>query len=159
LERYWDVFPAIRSKLFESAGRAGYLRLKVPVQEIKSTILAHEEFKAFDKAVTGLFSKWRTESVERLMAVAKGEKPKVLIEVLSEELLATFSKSKLVDPYDVYQHLMDYWATTMQDDVYLIAHAGWIEAAKPREVLPVKGKDGKNSWPEEHDFCLSKRRF
>src|SRR6266513_4133177 len=32
---------------------------------------------------------------------------------------------KLVDPYDVYQHLMDYWAETMQDDVYLLVLEGW----------------------------------
>jgi type I restriction enzyme M protein len=31
----------------------------------------------------------------------------------------------LVNAYDVYQHLMDYWAETMQDDCYLIADAGW----------------------------------
>jgi type I restriction enzyme M protein len=29
------------------------------------------------------------------------------------------------NPYDVYQHLMDYWAETMQDDVYQIALDGW----------------------------------
>ena len=27
--------------------------------------------------------------------------------------------------YDVYQHLMDYWAAEMQDDVYAIAQDGW----------------------------------
>jgi len=48
-----------------------------------------------------------------------------LIESLSEDLLETFQKSRLLDPYDVYQHLMDYWAETMQDDVYLLVQDGW----------------------------------
>jgi len=30
---------------------------------------------------------------------------------------------------------MDYWDEIMQDDVYLIAADGWVEAAKPREVI------------------------
>ena len=49
-----------------------------------------------------------------------GDKPKALIETLSEDLLETFRQARLLDPYDVYQHLMDYWAETMQDDVYMI---------------------------------------
>jgi type I restriction enzyme M protein len=44
---------------------------------------------------------------------------------VSEDLLDTFQKEKLLDPYDVYQHLMDYWAETMQDDVYLLVQEGW----------------------------------
>ncbi len=31
----------------------------------------------------------------------------------------------MLDAYDVYQHLMDYWAGTMQDDCYLLVHDGW----------------------------------
>ena len=34
-------------------------------------------------------------------------------------------QAPLLDPYDVYQHLMDYWAETMQDDALLIAQDGW----------------------------------
>ena len=53
-----------------------------------------------------------------------GGKPKELFEMLSEDLLKTFQEAPLVDPYDVYQHLMDYWAETMQDDVYQIVVEG-----------------------------------
>lgn len=40
----------------------------------------------------------------------------------------------------IYQHLMDYWAETMQDDWYLIVADGWKAGAKPREIQQVKGK-------------------
>ena len=159
LERYWKVFSAIRSKLFESAGRPGYLQLKVPVGEIRSSILDHEEFKTFNDTVTALFSQWRTNSAKRLMVISNGDKPKALIEALSEELLATFSKARLVDPYDVYQHLMDYWATTMQDDVYIISLDGWVDGARVRQLMPTKNKDGKTLWGETHDFKMGKQRF
>ena len=42
------------------------------------------------------------------------------VETLSEDLLDTFRAARLLDTYDVYQHLMGYWAETMQDDVYMI---------------------------------------
>jgi type I restriction enzyme M protein len=51
--------------------------------------------------------------------------PKALIESLSEELLETFRAARLLNPYDVYQHLMDYWTETMQDDLYLLVEEGW----------------------------------
>lgn len=79
--------------------------------------------------------------------------PKALIETLSEDLLATFEKARLLDPYDVYQHLMDYWAETMQDDVYLISGDGWREAAKPR--LIVENKDKR----EKPDFTVGKLKL
>jgi type I restriction enzyme M protein len=40
-------------------------------------------------------------------------------------LLDTFQTARLLDPNDVYQHLMDYWVETMQDDVYLLVQDGW----------------------------------
>jgi type I restriction enzyme M protein len=65
----------------------------------------------------------------------------------------------LLDAYDVYQHLMDYWTSTMQDDCYLIAADGWKAGAQPREIRQVKNKDGKLAWPESHDYKKGKRRF
>jgi type I restriction enzyme M protein len=30
-----------------------------------------------------------------------------------------------VDPYTMYQHLMDYWNSTLKDDVYMLVEDGW----------------------------------
>jgi type I restriction enzyme R subunit len=49
--------------------------------------------------------------------------PKALIEAIAEDLLASFREAPLLDANEVYQHLMNYWAETMQDDAYLIAAA------------------------------------
>src|SRR6478672_8341836 len=54
---------------------------------------------------------------------------------------------------------MDYWAETMQDDCYLIAADGWVKGAQPREIVQVKNKDNKLTWPEPHDYLKGKRRF
>jgi type I restriction enzyme M protein len=155
LDRYWKVVPAVRPLLFESAGRAGYSRLKLPAGEIKATIFGHAEFAAFNASVTALFARWKEANAPRLNAIKVGDHPKALIETLSEELLAIFGKARLIDPYDVYQHLMDYWAATMQDDVYLIAHTGWLEAAKPRLIVETKEQNSK----EAPDFTVGKQKF
>ena len=133
LDAYWQVLPSVRSMLFESAGRPGYARLKLPISEVKSAILGHAEFGAFQKNATQHFHDWRTDAAKRLAAFDKDGHPKALIEVLAEELLATFRAVPLLDAYDIYQHLMDYWAETMQDDAYLIAADGW--AAKTQRIV------------------------
>jgi type I restriction enzyme M protein len=155
LDRYWQVIPTVRPLLFESAGRPGYSRLKVQASDIKSAILAHAEFAAFNNSVTTLFDKWKKANSPRLKLIKPGDKPKALIEMLSEEVLAAFGKARLIDPYDVYQHLMDYWETTMQDDVYLIAQAGSVEAAKPRLLFANKEQKSK----KQADFTVGKQKF
>ncbi|OFX75332.1 MAG: hypothetical protein A2X12_09285 [Bacteroidetes bacterium GWE2_29_8] len=44
---------------------------------------------------------------------------------MSEDLLKTYTNKDLLDKYDIYQHLMNFWAETMQDDCYIIAAEGW----------------------------------
>jgi type I restriction enzyme M protein len=153
LERYWKVFPGVREALFKRAGRPGYSELKVAAADIKTTIFGHAEFTAWSTQTKKLFGKWRAETKPRLAGIKKGDKPKVLIETLAEELLATFQKAKLLDAYDIYQHLMDYWAEAMQDDVYLIVSDGWREAAKPRQMV-----DDKKS-KDKPDFVVGKQKF
>ena len=53
---------------------------------------------------------------------------------------------------------MDYWDAVMQDDVYLIAAAGWAEAAKPRGIIEDKEKKIKETADltidEERDILM-----
>ena len=48
LDRYWQVFPAVRATLFDPADRPGYSQLKVAAGEIKAAIFGHAEFTAFN---------------------------------------------------------------------------------------------------------------
>jgi len=52
----------------------------------------------------------------------------------------------LIDKYAVYQHLMDYWATTMQDDFYLIAADGWKAETYRLIETNKKGKEVDKGW-------------
>ena len=159
LGAYWKVLPSVRGVLFESGGRPGYARLKSPLAAVKPAILGHAEFAAFQQKATKGFADWRKATTPRLTGFDKDGHPKALSETIAEDLLAAFRQSPLLDAYDVYQHLMDYWAETMQDDAYLIAADGWAKGAQPREIVQVKDKNKKLVWPESHDYLKGKRRF
>lgn len=159
LADYWQVIPAVQATLFQPADRPGYNYLRLPIAEVKSAILEHAEFTAFNAAVTKLFEQWRETTVPRLKGFDRDDRPKELIETISEDLLATMRSASLLDSYDVYQHLMDYWAETMQDDCYILTADGWMKGVLPREIIQIKGKDNKLVWPEPHDYLKGKRRF
>lgn len=144
LSRYWAVCPQLRAALFKP-WRPGYLDLAVASAAIKPTIHQHPEFQVFTAAMNAHFDQWRASAVKSLKSLDKGSfQPKDLIHG-AEGLLDHYehqpTAEKLIDPYAVYQHLMDYWAETMQDDAYLIAEDGW--KATPYRVLETKkNKDG-----------------
>ena len=143
LDRYWAVCPKLRSALFRPH-RPGYLDLTVAPDAIKSTIQQHPEFQAFTKAMNTHFEVWRDAAAKRLKLLEKGFHAKNLVhgaEGLLKHYESQPTAQPLIDPYAVYQHLMDYWADTLQDDAYLIAEDGW--KAEPYRVLETKkNKDG-----------------
>jgi type I restriction enzyme M protein len=155
LAEYWTVLPTVRAALFKSAGRPGYSVLKLAVADVKPAILGHAEFIAFNEFVTKLFAKWKKAAVPKLKGFAKDGHPKALIENIAEELLASFKTAPLLDAYDVYQHLMDYWGSTMQDDCYLVAADGWLQAAQPRLVVEDKAQKTK----AKQDFTICKKKY
>ena len=138
LQAYWAKMPALRAALFESAGRAGYLQLKLPQIEVKPAILQHPEFKALQTTVTQLHAEWETAMRATLTGFDAGGHPKQFIHDVSESLLGAYAKAPLLDAYAIYQHLMDYWAQTLQDDAYLLAADGW--KAVPTVATDKKGK-------------------
>jgi type I restriction enzyme M protein len=148
----WQQFPGVRAILFKSAGRSGYVRLKLPQPEVKPAILDHPEFHVFQQKVTKLFAKWRKALTPRLRGFGKNDHPKALVETVSETLLAAFQAAPLLDAYDVYQHLMDYWAETMQDDCYLIAADGWV-AKTQRVIEEVKNGKKKGEMKDKGWAC------
>jgi type I restriction enzyme M protein len=155
LKNYWEVFPEVRAALFKKGDRPGYSQLRVLATEVNKTIFSHEKFTAFNTSATKLFESWSSQNSTRLKAFGKDGQPKALIQTIAEELLSTFEKTRLLDPYDIYQHLMDYWAETMQDDCYLIAADGWPKAAQPRLIVEDKAKKNKT----KPDFILGKKKY
>jgi type I restriction enzyme M protein len=145
LGSYWKVCPKLRSVLFR-ANRPGYVDLAVEKSAIKSTIYDHSEFTTFIAGMNAHFNVWRDKTAKTLKALQPGCHPKEVIARLSESLLAHYADKPLIDPYDIYQHLMDYWARTMQDDCYLIAADGWKAETYRIIETDKKGKEKDKGW-------------
>ena len=154
LERFWQVFPSLRKILFEPL-RKGYVRTTIPAKDVKQAIQQHPEYQAFAGRILKIYQKWEQAHFKRLNGLANGIDPKTLILELSEDLLARFTKAELLDKYDIYQHLMDYWAEVMQDDVYVIAQDGWQAGNVMRQLVEEKGEKLK----ETPDLTINKKKY
>ena len=149
---YWQVFPNLKAKLF-AFERESYSRALVEATQVKNTILQDVEFIAFAERTLQPFKVWSEQA--NLVAIAKGDHPKGIIRKLSESLLIAYQSSELVDKYDIYQILMDYWADTMQDDIYLLVQEDWQIANKIRLLVAKKGEKLK----ENPDLVIDKAKY
>ncbi len=143
MQNFWEVCPNLKSALFAQAKRsANYLSLLVAKDDIKKTIFEHPEFTSYITDMNQVFRKWEKETSIILKALQPGFHPKEVIFKISESLLANYQGRALIDKYDVYQHLMNFWIDVMQDDCYLLAADGW-KAETYRIIEEKKNKSGK----------------
>ena len=155
LDTYWAVFPELRSTLFQSNGRTGYSEVRVQSSQVQRTILSHNEFRSYQAFVGTVFEALRDTHEPLLWGIDESAQPKAIIQEISENLLTRFKEVPLLDSYDVYQRLLDYWEEVMQDDVYLIVANGWTRAAKPRNIINDKEKNIK----ETSDLTVDSRKY
>ncbi|MEN8129150.1 MAG: type I restriction-modification system subunit M [Pseudomonadota bacterium] len=147
LQNYWEVLPILKSALFSQANRSDqYVSLQVDKDDIKQTIYQHPEFVQYMDEMNQVFNGWQTRTTTELKALEPGFHPKAVIHDISEALLTTYASKALIDRYDVYQHLMNYWSEVMQDDCYLIAADGW--QAQTYRIIETnkKGKQVDKGW-------------
>lgn len=155
LGHFWQVFPNLRADLFAPGTRKGYSNALVKAGEVKQTILDHPEFKAFAEKTLGRYSAWRAAHDDCLNGLEKGSHPGHLIHDISEDLLARFCNADLLDKYDIYQILMEYWAETMQDDIYVISQDGWKAGNVLRLLVAKKGEKLR----ETPDLVIGKKKY
>ncbi len=145
LQRYWDICPELRQIIFKD-NRPGYLDLAVDKTAIKYTIYEHPEFAAFISGMNEHFAVWRKRASAMLRELQADNHPKEVVTRLSEDLLAHYAGRLLINQYEVYQRLMDYWETTMQDDCYIIAADGWKAQTYRITEKDKKGKEKDKGW-------------
>lgn len=143
MNRFWEVYPGIRDTLFEPL-RKGYLQLKVDKYAINETVFAHPEFGRYSTKLSELFEVWKSANYEAMKAIDENTRPKEFIVKIAEDLLDRYRGKELIDPYDIFQHLMNYWFDTMRDDVYMIVEDGWT--ATLELVRNSKGKIKKGEF-------------
>ena len=155
LSSYWEVIPSVRSRLFASGDRAGYLTPAAGNGELRAVILENEEFGAFKERVLGTLEAWEADHRVELAEFSEGVLPREVARKLGEDILESFRRLPLLNEYDVYQRFMDYWSEVLQDDLYLIASEGWLGAAQPRPAIDDKAKKIK----ESPDLVVAKAKY
>lgn len=143
LSNYWAVYPTLKNALFKPNNRPNYVDLCVAKEEIKNTIFLHQEFIAFGQEMNTIFEQWKAQTVEYLKSLDKGLHPKQEIGFISENLLKQYTDRQLTDKYAMYQHLMDYWFETMQDDLYELAADGWSAGNEIKRLMKTTKKGDK----------------
>ena len=151
LNQYWEQFPNLKEKLFSKL-RDGFYKLNIDKDEVRKTIYNDEQFASYSKKVDKAFSKWKAFADEKLRAMNKNVKPKELIIELSNKLISEFEMVELIDKYDVYEVLLEYWQEVMLDDTSLIcSDNGWNEAKETELEFakPKKAKEGEEKKPKK----------
>lgn len=126
--------------------RKGYVQLKGEASDVAVNLESDPVTEKESNVYLSEIVSWIHYFSSRGYEVKVGDNPKDLIKIWSDRLMCQMQglEVSLVNAYAPYEHLMNYWAETLQDDCYLISRDGW----KVELLLPAK----KNvSW--EDYFC------
>lgn len=153
LQDYWDAFPQLRNQIF-APNRPGYSDLAIDVNAVQQAIFDAPGFHKLCDEATGIVEDWFSTHRDTLADITAYTKPNELITTISEDLLARFKSTPLLDEYDVYEQLMTYWHDTVHDDVHLLMADGWLNAAKPRKTI----EDKERKLSETPDLVVGSGR-
>lgn len=125
LQTYWDACPSLKSVLLRPS-KNGYYEFRPSKNEFRSVISDNADIQKQKSELYANINNWFNYWTPQFQQFAPSTfKPKEVIEEMGNTMLLYCSESKLVDNYDVYDQLMNYWLSTMQDDFYLICADGW----------------------------------
>ncbi len=151
LDKYWQAFPTLRKTLLKKGSRGGYLDFLNATTEINKLIHANPEVITFKSDVIKEFEVWKKSAIKSLEGIDKDTRPKIFVRDISEKILDCFKPTNLVDEYAIYQGFMQYWDSTMKDDLYLIVENGWVESSRPYKM--------ESKSKESIDFQIKKDKF
>lgn len=127
LKRLWDISPALKREIFTCVDEAhDVYNLALPSGEIEgvigqdASILAEKQ-----KETDAIFTQWRDSVKDVLLGIESATNPKELIRTIAVMLLNAYESARLLDNYDVYDCLLNYWNAKLQDDVYAIKASGY----------------------------------
>jgi type I restriction enzyme M protein len=141
LEKLWTVAPELKSVLFSTIDTEHSIyKQAVASDDIEETIYQNAAIVSEkERELVVTFSSWRDEVQEILLSITAYTNPKALIRNISGKILAAYNGSRLLDKYDVYDCLLNYWNEKLQDDVYAIKVSGY-EAGREIEYEYAKKK-------------------
>jgi len=151
LNKYWEQFSQLKAKLF-SKFRDGFYKLNIDKEDVRKTVYADQQFSSYAQKIDNAFTKWKNYADKKLYEMTEETNPKELIVELSEQLIKDFENVELLDKYDVYEVIMEYWQEIMYDDTSIVcSENGWQEAKEIEKEFakPKKTKEGEEEKPKK----------
>ncbi|MBR1811728.1 MAG: N-6 DNA methylase [Clostridia bacterium] len=127
LKRLWDISPALKQEIFTCVDEAhDVYNLALPSSQIEGVIGQDTNILAEkQKETDAIFAQWRDSVKDILFGIESETNPKELIRAIAVMLLKAYESARLLDNYDVYDCLLNYWNAKLQDDVYAIKASGY----------------------------------
>lgn len=127
LKRLWDISPALKQEIFTCVDEAhDVYNLALASGEIEGVIGQDASILAEKQNETDvIFAQWRDSVKDILLGIKSETNPKELIRTIAVMLLKAYESARLLDNYDVYDCLLNYWNAKLQDDVYAIKASGY----------------------------------
>jgi type I restriction enzyme M protein len=149
IERLWRISPELKEEIFICIdGKEKLYKLTKCSDEIERTISEDKNIineKENESVI--LFKAWKDKVKDILLNINLDTNPKELIREIGIEILNDFEAAKLLDNYDIYDFLLNYWNEKLQDDVYIIKTNGY-ESGREIEYVYAQ-KKAKDEFGEE----------
>lgn len=150
MKHIWEACSSLKDKIFKLEEN-NYYSITAEFDDLNSILANDESFAKQKNAYEKLITDWIKDVKDNvMMKYGQNSNPKEFIEKISSSLLKSAKKDvKLIEPYNVYQILMNQWAEFMQDDCYMVRNDGWTVNRPTPPMVTKKNKDTKESTLEE----------
>ena len=154
LKKLWSIAPALKQEIFTCIDEVHNIyTLALASGEIEGVISQDESILAEKQHETKvIFEQWKAEVKDILLGIDADTNPKELIRMIAAMLRVAYERARLLDNYDVYDCLLNYWNAKLQDDVYAIKAGGYAVAREiDYEYAKKKQKDESGETVEVDD--------
>lgn len=160
LSKLWKISPKLKNKLFqEIEHRPDFKSMTCHVSEIEGILNSDTNLSIeINNEEKILFEQWKNKVEPCFKGIDKNTNPKQMIREISVWLLQDYSEAVIVDQYDVYDILLNYWNEKLQDDIYVILNMGYA-AAREIEYTYKQKKEKKNGVEQMVDDKTKLKSF
>lgn len=147
LAALWQVAPNLKQRLFTQQDSGRFVLLLTP-DKLATRITGDEMLIAQETVeVSDMLASWAEACAKpALLGVNRDTHPRLMIREVGEELLDHYADAKVLDPYDVFDVVMNYWNARLQDDVYIIKASGFLAGREVEyDYKQKKTEDGQTT--------------
>lgn len=145
LSAFWQAFPNLRASLFKATS-SDYSALNV--DDIKTAITQHADVQAFASTFSSAFADFDTYLKQALISQMQTLNIQKQLTIISDDIFSRLAPIPLIDKYQAYQLLDDYWAT-IAVDLEIIQTEGFAATKQVDPNIVTKKKDGKEQEVQE----------